>query len=235
MATYQGERFVALQLRSILEQLDPGDEVIIVDDASTDATCCEILNLQETRVTLLRNTGNKGVLRSFERALTAATGEVIFLSDQDDLWSPNKVETMVALFTQDQALMLLASDAILIDEDGGTIGHSFYAERGKFTAGLLSNLLIGKFHGCTMALRSSLLNFALPFPPGTLIHHDTWIGCINSIVGGKAKYVPEALVAYRRHSTNVTGRTRLSSYVRFQMRALMIFYLMAFCLKRWSV
>ncbi len=107
--------------------------------------------------------------------------------------------------------MLVASDAILIDEDGTRIGDSFYAQRGKFRAGLCSNLLIGKFHGCTMAFRSILLQSALPFPPGRLVHHDTWIGCMNALIGGKTQYIAEPLVAYRRHSTNVTGRLKLSN------------------------
>jgi glycosyltransferase involved in cell wall biosynthesis len=228
MAAYQGENYISLQLCSILEQLSADDEVIVVDDGSTDRTCGEVSALQDTRLLLVQNQKNQGVLRAFETALSRCTGEIVFLSDQDDLWLPKKVETVLDAFRLDPDLVLVASDAILIDEEGAKIGDSFYAKRGEFRAGLWSNLLIGKFHGCTMAFRSTLLRSALPFPPGRLVHHDTWIGCMNALIGGKTKYIAEPLVAYRRHSTNVTGRVRLSNYTRLRMRSQMLLGLVAF-------
>ena len=218
IAAYQGQRYIGSQLRSIIEQLSAQDEIIIVDDCSTDGTCSEVCAVQDRRLILLRNAKNEGVLRSFERALSHSSGEIIFLSDQDDLWLPNKVKIVLDAFSSDPGLTLVASDAIVIDEDGTKIGDSFYAQRGKFRAGLWANLLIGKFHGCTMAFRSSLLRNALPFPLDKRVHHDTWIGCMNAITRGRTRYIPEPLVAYRRHSTNVTGRVRLKNYTRFMMR-----------------
>jgi glycosyltransferase involved in cell wall biosynthesis len=232
MAAYQGENYISLQLRSILGQLSADDEVIVVDDGSTDGTCGVISALQDPRLVLLRNTKNQGVLRAFEAALSSSSGEIVFLSDQDDLWLPKKVETVLDAFAHDPAVLLVASDAILIDEDGAKIGDSFYAKRGEFRAGLWSNLLIGKFHGCTMAFRSTLLRSVLPFPHGRLVHHDTWIGCMNALIGGKTKYIAEPLVAYRRHSTNVTGRIKLSNYTRLKMRSQMLFGLLVFWLGR---
>ncbi len=218
MAAYQGLRYITPQLSSILEQLSAQDEVVLVDDNSTDGTYAEVCAMQDHRLTVLRNAKNEGVLRSFEKSLSHCSGEIVFLSDQDDIWLPNKVETVLNAFAFDPELTLVASDAIIIDEDGNTIGDSFYAKRGQFRAGLWSNLLIGKFHGCTMAFRSSLLRCILPFPGDTRVHHDTWIGCMNAVAGGKTKYISEPLVAYRRHLTNVTGRIRLSNYTRFMMR-----------------
>jgi glycosyltransferase involved in cell wall biosynthesis len=218
LAAYQGERYIASQLQSILEQLSAGDEVIVVDDGSSDGTCGEVSAAQDGRVILIKNAENQGVLRAFETALAQSSGEIVFLSDQDDLWLPKKVERVLDAFVSSPDVMLVVSDAILIDEGGTTIGQSFYAKRGKFRAGLWSNVLIGKFHGCTMAFRSVLLRRALPFPRGRLVHHDTWIGCMNALMRGKTKYIAEPLVAYRRHSTNVTGRVKLSNYTRFKTR-----------------
>jgi glycosyltransferase involved in cell wall biosynthesis len=233
LAAYQGERYIAPQLRSILEQLSADDEVIVVDDGSTDATCREVSALQDPRIIFIVNAKNQGVLRAFEKALSRSSGDIVFLSDQDDLWLPKKVERVLETFAHDADLMLIASDAILIDEDGTTIGDSFYAKRGRFHPGLWSNVLIGKFHGCTMAFRSTLLRSALPFPRGTQVHHDTWIGCINALIGGKTNYIAEPLVAYRRHSTNVTGRVRLSSYARFIVRTQLLLGLLLFRLRSW--
>jgi glycosyltransferase involved in cell wall biosynthesis len=228
MGAYQGERYIGLQLRSILAQLSAEDEMIVVDDASTDRTCNEICGLKDPRVVLIQHSENQGVLRAFERALSQSSGEIVFLSDQDDLWLPNKVETVLGTFARNPEVTLVASDAILIGEDGAKIGDSFYAKRGRFRAGLWSNLLVGKFHGCTMAFRSFLLRSALPFPPGGLVHHDTWIGCVNALIGGKTRYIPEPLVAYRRHSTNVTGRVKLSNYTRLRTRSQTLVGLLAF-------
>jgi glycosyltransferase involved in cell wall biosynthesis len=232
IAAYQGERYIAQQLRSILEQLSANDEVILVDDGSKDGTCDKVFALQDLRLRVIRNGKNRGVLRSFETALSCSSGEIVFLSDQDDLWLPKKVEAVLEIFLRDSDLMLVASDAILIDENGNKIGDSFYAQRGKFRPGIWSNLLIGKFHGCTMAFRSTLLRSALPFPPAKEVHHDTWIGCVNALIGGKTEYISEPLVAYRRHATNVTGRSRQSTYARLKVRFLLALGLLAFCLKR---
>jgi glycosyltransferase involved in cell wall biosynthesis len=84
VATYQGERFVAAQLQSILTQLSDGDEVIIVDDHSMDTTCERIVALGDSRIRLIRHDANRGVAESFEEAISQASGDVIFLSDQDD-------------------------------------------------------------------------------------------------------------------------------------------------------
>ena len=135
MAAYQGESSIGLQLRSILPQLSDEDEIIVVDDASTDATCEEVAALRDSRVVLIRNPENQGVLRTFETALSRSSGRIVFLSDQDDLWLPQKVETVLEAFANDPALMLVTSDAMLIDEGGATIGASFYAKRGKFQSG----------------------------------------------------------------------------------------------------
>src|SRR5579871_3985840 len=140
MGAYQGEEYIGLQLRSILAQLSGDDEIIVVDDCSTDRTCNEVCAFQDRRLALIQHTENRGVLRTFETALSRASGEVVFLSDQDDLWLPRKVETVLEAFAIDPEVMLVASDAILIGEDGAKIGDSFYAMRGKFRSGLWSNL-----------------------------------------------------------------------------------------------
>jgi glycosyltransferase involved in cell wall biosynthesis len=234
MAVYQGERYIGPQLKSILPQLSDSDEVVIVDDGSTDSTCSQIAELQDSRLIVVHHTKNRGILRSFETALSRCSGEVIFLSDSDDLWLPKKVETVLEAFAHDADLVLVASDAILIDADGNKIGDSFYAQRGKFRAGVWSNLLVGKFHGCTMAFRSTLLQSVLPFPSGRRAHHDTWIGCVNALAGGKTKYIPEPLVAYRRHSSNDTGRTKNSTYTRLKIRLPVVLGLLRFWVKAWS-
>jgi glycosyltransferase involved in cell wall biosynthesis len=228
LASYNGERYIEEQLRSILSQLSPGDEVIVVDDASTDKTCEIVSSFRDPRIVLIRGHENQGVLRTFETALSRSTGEIVFLSDQDDVWLPDKVKTILAVFSRNSDLVLVASDALLIDENGGQIGDSYYETRGKFRAGLWANILICKFLGCTMAFRSKLLQNALPFPRSKQVHHDIWLACVSSLMGETTEFIAEPLVAYRRHDANVTGRIRFSTYKRIQMRWQLLLALSAF-------
>ncbi len=87
-----------LRPNSILTQLGAEDEVIFVDDASTDGTKEKVLSLGDRRIQLIEHTANRGVSRTFEDAIRAASGRILFLSDQDDLWSPNKVAVMMEVF-----------------------------------------------------------------------------------------------------------------------------------------
>jgi hypothetical protein len=143
------------------------------------------------------------------------------------------VETVLDAFALDPDVVLVGSDAMLIGEEGNKIGDSFYAKRGKCRAGLWSNVLIGKFHRCTMAFRSTLMRSVLPFPGGTQIHHDTYIGCVKALIDGKAKYIAKPLVSYRRHSTNINGRTKFRTFKRIRMRCELVLGLLLCWVRRW--
>jgi glycosyltransferase involved in cell wall biosynthesis len=217
MAAFQGEKFIAKQLRSILVQLSQKDEVIVVDDRSHDRTCEQVRSLGDPRVRLIERAANQGVAKTFEQALACALGTIIFLSDQDDIWAPNKVETVLRAFDHHPHVRLVTTDATLIDHDGTPLGSSYYKWRGKFHSGFLSNLVRCKFLGCTMAFRSELLPLVLPFPSNFDVLHDLWIGMVNSVTKGGTLYLDEPLVQYRRHSCSVTAR-KLSAVRRVRIR-----------------
>lgn len=218
MAAHNGERFIAAQINSILSQLTDKDEVVVVDDASRDNTCAVLEQLGDPRIRLIRSATNRGVLRTFEDAIQSATGDVIFLSDQDDLWRPEKVGTILEALEAHPEVDIVASDAVLIDEEGNRLGDSYYAQRGTFRAGVLANLLRCRYLGCTMAFRRRIRTRILPFPADADVLHDLWIGTCNAWVGGKALYIDRPLVEYRRHRTNVTGNRRLSRLRQFRIR-----------------
>lgn len=205
MAAFQGERFIAAQLRSILVQLSENDEVIVVDDHSSDRTCDEVRSLGDPRVHLIERRTNQGVALTFEEALSHVTGDVIFLSDQDDLWAPCKAAAVLQAFERNPDVTLVVTDAELIDEDGNRLGASYYASRGRFHPGFVSNLFRNKYLGCLMAFRSDLLLKILPFPRGYDVLHDIWIGLVNSITSCNTLYIDKQLVWYRRHSGSVTA------------------------------
>lgn len=203
LATFNGSKYVESQISSILKQLNRNDEVVIFDDASTDDTLKLIDNFCDSRIRVIRSSINTGVVKTFERAINNATGDIIFLSDQDDVWLPNKVEKILEVFQEYPDITLVLSDAQIIDSEGQITADSFFKIRGKFVADPLSNFIKSKYHGCTLAFRREMLEVFLPFP-ADIPMHDIWIGIVNGIYG-KAFYIDEPLIQHRRHSSN-TGR-----------------------------
>jgi len=211
MATWNGAQFLGEQLRTVVPQLGSGDELVVVDDASCDATP-EILKLAEKElgasiVRLYRNEQTLGPIRTFERALALSKGEILLLCDQDDQWLPGKVERIRSAFAEDTAATLVLSDAQLIDGAGRVFASSLATVK-PYRSGLLSNLLRNTFFGCTMAFRRSSLEYCLPFPAGTPMH-DQWIGILHTLFG-KVVYLDESLIRYRRHGGNATADNHAS-------------------------
>jgi glycosyltransferase involved in cell wall biosynthesis len=199
MATYNGERYIEAQVRSILKQLGGDDEVVIVDDASTDRTRERIAAFADPRIRLHVNDRNEGVMRSFGRALRMTSGSIIFLADQDDVWLPGK-RAALAEALHDAAVAV--SDAQVIDGEGAIIAPSFMALRGGFRAGLAATLIRNRYLGCAMAFRRELLEVALPIPAGVPMH-DMWLGAVSGLVG-RTVYIDRPLMQYRRHEANVS-------------------------------
>jgi glycosyltransferase involved in cell wall biosynthesis len=217
IATYNGERFLNDQMSTILPQLSATDEVIIVDDASTDGTVNVIQGFDDGRILLIRHESNQGVVKSFERALCSATGDIIFLSDQDDLWSPDKVSEFLRAFKEQPDSAIVISDATIINEHGAIVVRSACARR-RFRPGLIANLFHARFVGCRMAFRSTLVPKVLPFPNHLRIVHDIWIGTANWALGGKSWYIDKPLTFYRLHGNNLTAGARLPLKVKLQLR-----------------
>lgn len=202
MAVYNGAAFLRPQLQSILEQLRADDELIVVDDASQDDTAAILARIADPRLRLHRNERNRGVLATFERALSLARGEILFLSDHDDLWLPGKVEKIVAVFAARPSVTMVATDARLIDAEGKTLAPSFFAQRGRFVPGALHNFVKNKYLGCTLSFRRSMLPIFLPIPRDVPMH-DIWFGMLNAVYG-QTHFLDEPLVAYRRHGGNAS-------------------------------
>ncbi|MCQ2106364.1 MAG: glycosyltransferase family 2 protein [Fibrobacter sp.] len=216
MATYNGARYIRQQLESILLQLpgSPTDnslaEVIVSDDGSTDETLRIIQELGDARVRILPAGSRLGPIYNFERALREAKGDVIFLSDQDDIWLPGKVHAMLEALGYDGstfgpvAPLLAIHDANIIDGEGAQMAGSMWQTR-PYKAGVFSNWLKNSFSGCCMSFRRELLASALPFPKD-LPMHDQWLGILaerrSSVVA-----VHRPLIGYRVHTSNATNLT----------------------------
>ena len=206
VATCNGRMFVKEQIDSILKQLGSADEVIVVDDASEDETQEIINSFVDPRIRIIPHSRRQGVVKTFEHAVRAASGDILFLCDQDDLWAPNKVSRMMDVFASDPEAMIVTSKVRTIDENGNPIVQSVYSRPKPFTASVLGNLVSNRFQGAAMAFRAGLIPRILPFPQGFHLLHDAWIGTRNTLTRGKTVYLDEELLLYRRHSQNASRR-----------------------------
>jgi glycosyltransferase involved in cell wall biosynthesis len=203
MAVYNGRKYLVEQLDSVLTQLDEADELVIVDDASTDGSAKLINDLQSPRIRLVVNERNRGVIRTFERALRLARHDIVFLCDQDDIWLPGKKDAFVAAFNADPRVNVVISDAELIDGSGKLLSNSYMTSgRGGFDGSVLGTLWRNRYLGCAMAVRGSLLRIALPIPVQAPMH-DMWLGALGRM-SGRIVYLSRPYQQYRRHGGNAS-------------------------------
>jgi len=221
MAAYNGGRFVEAQLQSILPQLGPEDEVLIVDDLSKDDTILRIEGVGDGRIRLMKHRANSGVLATFEDALRSATGEILFLSDDDDIWAPAKVLRFTEVFNSKRDVEVVSSRVRMIDENGLPLPDSRINRGGKFRAGFWQNLYKNHYQGSAMAVRASLLGRVLPFPAQNSFLHDAWIGTRNDLLGGKSFFIEEDLLFYRRHAKNASRTKPLSQQIQTRVDLLL--------------
>lgn len=210
MATYNGEKYIKEQLDSILSQIGENDKLIISDDSSTDNTVQIIKSFKDNRIKIFENQKFKSPIFNFENALNNATGDIIVLSDQDDIWKANKIET-IKKYMHNYDLVL--SDADIIDEKGNILHKSFYKLNGSKN-GFIKNIVKNSYLGCTMAFNKKILDKSLPFPKD-LPMHDWWIGLISEMYG-KTYFIEDKLINYRRHGNNASPTGEKSKYSFFQ-------------------
>jgi len=222
LASRNGAPFIEQQLRSIFTQIVRPDQIVVSDDASTDGTIdiveavfAEFSHLG-VRTTILRNAQPLGVRANFEQAMLACTSDLIALCDQDDVWERSRIERVTARFRGWPDLLMLSSDARLIDADGAVLDHTLFEalgasrkEVGKIEEGRGFELLLKRniVTGATIVLRRSVLARAVPFPSPWV--HDEWLAIIASVLGPIRVY-PEPLVDYRQHGANEIGVRKLS-------------------------
>lgn len=200
MATYNGEKYIYEQIKTILRNLTESDELIVSDDGSIDKTLEIIEKINDNRIKLIKGTGS-GIKQNFENAIKHTTGDYIFLADQDDMWLDNKIDKTLEHFYKSDAI-LIQHDAVVIDENQNILYNSF-AEHRKVKTGIIKNLIKNSYHGCCIAFKKELKNEILPIPNNIYLH-DAWIGLIAEL-NGNTKFINEKLIKYRRHLENTSS------------------------------
>ncbi len=220
LCTYKGEMYLAKQLDSILAQTRLPEEMVVFDDVSPDGTW-GLLQDYAPRfraagidLTLNRNTVNLGYVRNFEQALKATTGAIVFLCDQDDAWHPDKIERFLPKFESDPGLLMLHSDARLVDGNGEDMNCSLFealeitqAEIDIIHAGRAFEVLVRRnvVTGATMAVRRKVFERGIAAPEGWI--HDEWLAMMAAFMG-TIDCLEVPTIDYRQHQSNQVGARR---------------------------
>lgn len=224
IATYNGEKYIKEQLLSILNQLGVEDEIIISDDNSIDNTIEIIIKISDSRIKLFFNK-EKGYTSNFENALKQVTGDIIFLSDQDDIWAHNKVDVCLEALKHCD---LVVSDCQVINANGEIILDSYFQLR-KIKTTFLGNLIKFSYLGCCLAFKSKILKKALPFPLNRkFCTHDNWLFLVGSFFF-EHQVLNQKLIYYRRHDSNVSTGGLISTtslWFKIKYRIYISFYLL---------
>ncbi|WP_411359019.1 glycosyltransferase family 2 protein [Pseudidiomarina salilacus] len=198
MATYNGALYLSEQLESFLTQTRQPDELVISDDCSTDDTEAIVRAFAKKApfpVLFYRNSANLGYTGNFNAALMQATGDLVFLSDQDDVWFADKIERMSAIAARSSEFLVVMNDAALTDAELREVGTT-KIEQIRGAGYKMSSFVMG----CCCAVKRPLLDLCLPIPDG-IKGHDAWLVNIAQALG--AKHVePVVMQYYRRHETN---------------------------------
>jgi glycosyltransferase involved in cell wall biosynthesis len=217
LCTYNGQKFISEQLNSILGQTYPVNEIIICDDGSSDNTIGILKEFQVRYPNIIKlfiNYINIGGKKNFEKAFSLTTGDLIFFSDQDDVWEKNKVEIIVKTFAMFPDRLGVFSDAYLINETGEKFSYSFLdslafteMERGLINEKDIHNYIL-KFGnmvaGSMLAVKKESKKYVLPFQLMDVMWHDHWIALALS-VESKLSFIDKKLINYRIHNLQQIG------------------------------
>jgi glycosyltransferase involved in cell wall biosynthesis len=200
IATYNGEKYIEEQLLSILSQTTLPNEIIICDDCSTDSTVeiiKKILSSKNVYFEIIVNEINIGYTRNFLKAISLTKGDLIFISDQDDVWFKNKISTICDIFTKNPDKHVFINDTFLVDvnlnKTGQTKLHTIkkiFNNDSQFVA------------GCCTAIRGDLLKLFSPIPND--YSYDEWIHYLGSITDTRI-VIDIPLQLYRRHGGNTSN------------------------------
>lgn len=217
LASYNGEKYIKEQINSILNQTYTNIRLIISDDCSQDKTkeILEEFAKKDNRIIIHVQPTNLGYIKNFEFLLKQVKNNLYMLSDQDDVWLPEKVEKTVEKLKEKKA-DLVFGDLEVVDAKLETINTSFNdfmlltRKINKYIDNYQLNYLYNCITGCTVLAKKEFISKILPIPAESkYVVHDHWIGIMMSIYG-KVAYMPEKYIKYRQHGNNQIGTNKIS-------------------------
>lgn len=226
LCTYNGEKFITEQIDSILLQTYAIEELIIIDDASTDATFTKLQSIAQTNplIKLYRNEQNIGYNQNFEQALQLANGTLIAIADQDDVWVSTKLEKMVDALKP--GIPLIYCNSIRFTDTIPMQPVPNKKNRRIAGSNPFQLAMFNTVSGHAMLLRKEFIPIIVPFP--IAVYYDWWIA-LHAMVNGGIQYFPEILVYQRVHEQNITIKKGLTERThRTNYRAMLNLHLKQF-------
>ena len=204
MASYRGARYIGEQIDSILVQLGPADELIIVDDDSGDDTVEIIRAVKDSRIRLIVVAANQGYVRSFEQAVLASSGAFVFLADQDDLWVPGRLELMIE--SLGHSGVVASNFTVLGGGSRGGVPKLKTQDSTHYLRNILGTVIgYRPYYGCAMAMTRDQAQIFAPIPRYLVESHDLWLALCGN-VGKTMTHLAEPTLLRRLHEENVTPR-----------------------------
>ena len=229
MAVCNGEKYIEQQLNSIIHNLSKDDEIIISYNRSEDATL-DMIEEAAHQLPIIKvfSCEEKGIIANYENAISHCQNEYIFLADQDDVWTENKIAKVMECFEKEHAILVM-HDSEYTDDDLNQQDMTLFKDR-DIKQGYVHNLINNCYDGCCLAFHRDLVKMILPIPRSVSMH-DQWIGLVAE-KAGRVFFCNEKLLQHRRHgaapvkkygltmmfktSYQVTRRLQeMNSYVRY--------------------
>lgn len=204
MTTYNGAKYLQEQLDSFAAQTRLPDELVVCDDVSSDETIeiiSEFKKIANFPVKIYINEKNLGHEVNFSNAIKLCTGQIIFLSDQDDVWFPEKLMTVEKVFEYNPKILVVINDLEITSSDLKNTGKTVIDQLRD--AGILGEDHKGFIIGCGTAFRCKLKEIILPIPD-LCFGHDKWIHSIAMTIGTRF-ILKKKLQFYRRHESNASS------------------------------
>ena len=200
IATFNGEKYIEEQLYSILNQIKPPDEIIICDDCSNDHTLIVVHKIQSsTKIPfkIFVNESNIGYTKNFSKAILQASGDLIFISDQDDVWLNNKISNVYDIYIKNFGKHVFINDTFFVDTNLNKTGSTklqvikkIYNGDSQFVA------------GCCTAISGGLIKLFSSVP--NEYSYDEWIHYFGSVTNSRF-VIDQPLQLYRRHGENTSN------------------------------
>lgn len=224
IALHNGSDHITEQLASITGNSRKPNEIVIVDDASSDDSTQiaqdHLSNYPDINLVIIRNKHNLGASISFSSGILASTGDILFLSDQDDAWSTNKIDVIYQYFKSDKDLTMIYSDGSITNKNLAPTGRTIFSTRKHFknSSGLprrpIEIVSNPDIKGCTMALNGNFARRVFRSTNSNVFHywgHDHWVALFAYFTGHVSE-IKEPLLLHRFHDRNTSRAERFSPF-----------------------
>jgi GT2 family glycosyltransferase len=211
MTTYNGARFIAESIDSVLGQTFADFELVVVDDTSSDGTAAILAGYADKRLRVIRNTANLGVVGARNRGFVELRGGYVATIDHDDLWLPTRLAEGVARLDREPATVLVATQTLVLEN-----GRLAAVERPTTLSPLLFSWML--LMDCPVVYSSLLFRRETARrADGTLLRSDLRYAddyelMLRLAAVGSVAALSEALTVYRVHSANTTWKVRGEMY-----------------------